>query len=93
MSGRVHSSRVPHNRRRGNDIPRSLHRVHRGGKDERDAVLAAQAFSDREDVALVLLLLLFSVFGVQQFIDLTYRPLRLAFDVPFVLGAAEVALA
>jgi hypothetical protein len=37
--------------------------------------------------------LLFSVFGVQQFIDLTYRPLRLAFDVPFVLGAAEVALA
>lgn len=43
-------------------------------------------------VALLLLLLLFSVLGVQQFIDLTYHPLRLAFDVPFILGAAGVSM-
>jgi hypothetical protein len=42
--------------------------------------------------ALFLLLLLFSVLGFQQFIDLSFaeRPVNLSFAIPFIVGAAGV---
>jgi hypothetical protein len=43
-------------------------------------------------IAIFLLLLLFSVLGFQQFIDLNFHPLRPAFDVPFILGTAGVLM-
>jgi hypothetical protein len=43
-------------------------------------------------VALTLLLFLFSALGFRQFIDLTIRPVNLAFDIPFVLGVTGVLM-
>ena len=43
-------------------------------------------------VAITLLLLLFSVTGLQRFIDVTIHPVNLAFDLPFILGAAGVVI-
>lgn len=40
--------------------------------------------------ALTLLLLLFSVLGFQQFIDITIRPIDLPFVLPFIIGAAGI---
>jgi hypothetical protein len=41
-------------------------------------------------IALILLLLLFSALGFRQFIDITIRPLSLAFYAPFALAVAGV---
>jgi len=43
-------------------------------------------------VAVILMLLLFSVLGVQRFIDITIRPVDLSFDLPFAIGAAGVVI-